>query len=155
VQQKILRVEVRKEAGKGKDWWKIRDLLAEERCGWAVLDSLASTEVGRRVPTEGGEVVSAVSEAEVQEWLVEQGAGAEETGAGGTPLYLPTPDFMASAGTVYFFFFFFYLFITRVRPMEIMARLCTVRFLSAVRAVAARWKHPFALRPGLSPESVK
>ena len=39
--------------------------------------------------------------------------------------------------------------------MEIMARLCTVRFLSAVRAVAARCKHPFALRPGLSPESVK
>ena len=52
------------------------------------------------------------------------------------------------------FFFFFYLFITRVRPMEIMARLSTVRFLSAVRAVAARCKHPFALRPGLSPESV-
>ena len=34
--------------------------------------------------------------------------------------------------------FFFCLFITRVRPMEIMARLCTVRFLSAVRAMAAR-----------------
>ena len=55
----------------------------------------------------------------------------------------------------FFFFFFFYLFITRVRPMEIMARLCTVRFLSAVRAVVARCKHPFALRPGLSPESMK
>jgi len=45
---------------------------------------------------------------------------------------------------------FFCLFITRVRPKEIMARLCTVRFLSAVRAMAARCKHPFALRPGLS-----
>jgi len=38
----------------------------------------------------------------------------------------------------YCFFCFFCLFITRVRPMEIMARLCTVQFLSAVRAVAAR-----------------
>jgi len=28
-----------------------------------------------------------------------------------------------------------------------MARLCTVRFLSAVPAVAARCKHPFCLRP--------
>jgi len=45
--------------------------------------------------------------------------------------------------------FFFGLFITRMRPMEIMARLCTARFLSAVRAVAAHCKHPFALRPGL------
>jgi len=34
-----------------------------------------------------------------------------------------------------------------------MARFCTVRFLSAVRAVAARWKLPFALRPGLSQEN--
>jgi len=46
------------------------------------------------------------------------------------------------------FFFSFSLFITRMRPMEIMARIYTVRFLSAVRAVAARCKHPFALRPG-------
>jgi len=35
-----------------------------------------------------------------------------------------------------------------------MARLCTVRFLSAVRAVAARCKRPFALRPGLSQEDM-
>ena len=28
------------------------------------------------------------------------GSGAEEPEAGGTPLFLPTPDFMASAGTV-------------------------------------------------------
>jgi len=44
--------------------------------------------------------VSAVSELEVREWLDEQGAGAEGAGAGGTPLFLPTPGFMASAGTV-------------------------------------------------------
>ena len=43
--------------------------------------------------------------------------------------------------------FFFCLFITRMRPYEIMARLCTVRFLSAVRAVAARCKHPFCSPP--------
>ena len=41
--------------------------------------------------------VSAVSELEVREWLDEQGAGADEEGTGGTPLFLPTPDFMASA----------------------------------------------------------
>ena len=41
-----------------------------------------------------------------------------------------------------------------MRPMEIMARVYTVRFLSAVRAAAARCKHPFALRPGLSHEDV-
>ena len=33
-----------------------------------------------------------------------------------------------------------------------MARLFTVRLLSAVRVVAARCKHPFALCPGLSQE---
>jgi len=43
--------------------------------------------------------------------------------------------------------FFFCLFITRVRPMEIMARIYTVRFLSAVRAVTARCKQPFCPPP--------
>ena len=62
---------------------------------------------------------------------------------------------MLPESSVAVLFFFFYLFITRVRPMEIMARLSTVRFLFAVHAVAVRCKHPFALRPGLSPESVK
>jgi len=36
-----------------------------------------------------------------------------------------------------------------------MARLFTVRFLSAVRALAAHCKPPFALRPGLSQEAVR
>jgi len=50
----------------------------------------------RRVPAEEeDDAVSAVSELE---WLEEQGAGAEEPGAGEPPLFLPTPDFMASAG---------------------------------------------------------
>jgi len=34
---------------------------------------------------------------EVRESLEEQGAGAEEAGSAGTQLFLPTPDFMASA----------------------------------------------------------
>jgi len=99
-QQKILWAEVRKETGKGKDRWKVRDLLADGRCSRAVLDFLSTTDVGRWVPgVEEDDAVSAVSELEVREWLEEQGAGAEEQDAGGElPLFLPTPDFMAAAG---------------------------------------------------------
>jgi hypothetical protein len=97
-QQKILWAEV-KETGRWKDRWKIRDLLADGRCSRAVLDFLTSTDVGRRVPAEEEDAVSAVSELEVREWMEGQGAEAEELGAGGEPpLFLPTPDFMASAG---------------------------------------------------------
>jgi len=66
-----------------------------------VLGFLSTTDVGRRVlGVEEGDAVSAVSELEVREWMEERGAGAEEPGAGGeSPLFLPTPDFMASAGT--------------------------------------------------------
>jgi hypothetical protein len=46
--------------------------------------------------------VSEVSEAELREW--EEGQEAEELGAGGEPpLFLPTPDFMASSGEVKWF----------------------------------------------------
>jgi len=99
-QQKILWAEVRKVTGRWKDRWKVRDLLADGRCSLAVLDFLSTTDVGRRVPAEEDDAVSAVSKLEVREWLEEQGAGAEDLGAGGTPLFLPTPEFMASAGTV-------------------------------------------------------
>ena len=101
-QQKILWAEVKKETGRWKGRWKVRDLLADGRCSPAVLDFLSSTDVGRRVPAESeDDAVSAVSELEVREWLEEQGVGAEGAGAGGEPpLFLPTPDFMASAGTV-------------------------------------------------------
>ena len=99
VQQRILWAEVRSETGRGKDRWKIRDLLADERYGRAALDFLYSTDVGRRVLAEGDDAVSAVSELEIREWLEEQGAGTGEPGAEGTPLFLPTPDFMAPAGT--------------------------------------------------------
>ena len=44
--------------------------------------------------------MSEVSEAELREFLGELGAEVEEPGVGGTPLFLPTPDSMASAGTV-------------------------------------------------------
>jgi len=95
-QQKILLAEVRKETGRGKDLWKIRNLLADERCGRAVLDFPSTTDVGRRVPAED-DAVSEVSETELREW--EEGQGVEELGAGeGQPLSLPTPDSMASAG---------------------------------------------------------
>ena len=89
--------EVKKETGRWKNRWKIRDLLADGRCSRVVLDFLVSTDVGRRVLAEPeDDAVSAVSELEVREWLEEQGAGAEER----EPLlFLPTPDFMASAGT--------------------------------------------------------
>ena len=100
-QQKILWAEVKKETGRWKDRWKVRDLLADGGCSRAVLDFLSTTDVGRRVPgVEEDDAVSAVSELEVQEWMEEQGAGAKEPGAvGESPLFLPTPDFMAPAGT--------------------------------------------------------
>jgi len=47
-QQKILWAEVRKETGRWKDRWEIRDLLADERCGRAVLDFFSTTDVGRQ-----------------------------------------------------------------------------------------------------------
>ena len=96
-QQKIPWGEVRKETRRWKSRWKIRDLLADERCSRAVLDFLTSTDVGRRVPATEEDTVSEVSEAELREW--EPGAAAEELGAEGElPLFFPTPDFMASAG---------------------------------------------------------
>ena len=97
-QQKILWAEVKRETGTWKDGWKIRDLLVDERCSWAVLGFLSSMEVGRRVLAEEEDAVGAVSELEVREWLEEQGVGAEELGGEEPPLFLPTPDFMASAG---------------------------------------------------------
>jgi len=51
-QQKILWAGVQKKTGRWKSRWKIRDLLADERCSRAVLDSLASTDVAKRVPAE-------------------------------------------------------------------------------------------------------
>jgi len=50
--QKILWAEVRKESGRGKGRFTIRDLLADGRCSQAVLDFLFTTDVGRLVPPE-------------------------------------------------------------------------------------------------------
>ena len=89
-QQKILWAEVKKETGKWKDRWKVRDVLADGRCSRAVLDFLSTTDVGRRVPAEEEDAVSEVSEAELREWVGEQGAGAQEPGAGGGVATVPT-----------------------------------------------------------------
>jgi hypothetical protein len=99
-QQKILWAEVKKETGKWKRRWKVRDLLADGRCSRAVLDFLSATDVGRRVTrVEEEDAASAVSELEVRERRVDLGEW-EELGAGGeSPLFLPTPGFMSAAGT--------------------------------------------------------
>jgi len=97
--QKILWAEVWGESGKWKSRWKIRDLLADGKCGQAVLDFLCSTDVGRLVPTEedAGSDVSEWELRERREWEAERRAEVEVLGDGeGLPLFLPTPSFMAS-----------------------------------------------------------
>jgi len=88
MQQKILWAEVLKETEKKKSRWKIRDLLADSRCGQAALDFLASTDVGRLVPPlEEGDARGEVPEWELREHREreeEQEAEAEELGGGGT-----------------------------------------------------------------------
>ena len=56
-QQRTLWAEVKKETERWKARWKIRDLLADERCSRAVLDFLSTTDVGRRVPAEEEDAV--------------------------------------------------------------------------------------------------
>jgi len=53
---------VKKETGRWKDRWKVRDPLADGRCSRAVLDFLATTDVGRRAPVQEDDAVSAVAE---------------------------------------------------------------------------------------------
>ena len=110
MQQKILWAEVLKETKRWKSRWTVRDLLADGRCGQAVLDFLFSTDVGRLVPPleEEGDAGSEMSEWELLErrerqerreaeaealGVVDEMGGREEL-----PLFLPTPSFMASAG---------------------------------------------------------
>ena len=64
--QKALWEKVKKETGRWKSRWKIRDLFADPRCSQAILDYLASTQVGRRVPTLEEDEEDAQSEA--SEW---------------------------------------------------------------------------------------
>jgi len=106
-QQKILWEEIRKETGRWKSRWKIRDLLADGRCSQAVLDFLSSTDVGKIAPAVEAEddVGSEASEWELRERRErEEGRRAEELGAEdelgageGTLLFLPNPPFVASA----------------------------------------------------------
>jgi hypothetical protein len=63
-QQKTLWNEVRKETGMGKRRGKVRDLMGDERCSRAVLDFLATTDVGRRVPAPAEED----AQSEASEW---------------------------------------------------------------------------------------
>jgi len=53
-QQKILWAEVRKEAGRGKSRFPIRD-LTDVRCTQAVLDFLSTMDVGRLIPAPAEE----------------------------------------------------------------------------------------------------
>jgi hypothetical protein len=102
-QQKTLQAEVRKETGRWKSRWKVRELLADERCSRAVLDFLSGTmDVGRPVPAPAEEdVQSETSEWELRERRErEEKRRAEAEGLGvevEEPLFLPTPAFMASA----------------------------------------------------------
>jgi len=110
MQQKILWAEVLKETKRWKSRWTVRDLLADGRCGRAVLDFLSSTDVGRLVPPlkeedDAGSVVSEGGFRERREQEEEREVEEEELGAAGElgageelPLFLPTPPFMASAG---------------------------------------------------------
>jgi hypothetical protein len=63
-----------KETGRGKSRWKIRDLLADERCSRAVLDFLSTTDVGRLVP--------APAEEDAQSEALAEAAGAERRRGG-------------------------------------------------------------------------
>ena len=49
-QQAQLWARVKKETRKGKRKWRVRDLMADERCSPAVLDFLRTTYVGRVAP---------------------------------------------------------------------------------------------------------
>jgi len=49
VQRRILWAGMRKETGRWKSRWTVRDLLADGRCGQAVLDFLSFTDVRRLV----------------------------------------------------------------------------------------------------------
>ena len=95
--------EVLKETKRWKSRWTVRDLLADERCGGAVLDFLSSTDVGRLVPPvdEEDDAGSEVSEWELRERRErqeEQEGEAEALGAVDgrgdgeeLPLFLPPP----------------------------------------------------------------
>ena len=86
MQQKILWAEVQKETGRWKSRWTVRDLLADGRCGQAVLDFLSSTDVVGWYRRWKGDARSEVSEWELRERREREGeqeAEAEGLGAAG------------------------------------------------------------------------
>ena len=104
-EQKILWAEVRKETGKWKWRFNIRDLLTDERCARSILDFLHTTKVERRVgprvvppkPGEGrtgdeGEVTGNKEEGETEKRVKNRGVGrartkeCRERGSGVIPL---------------------------------------------------------------------
>jgi len=104
---------VLKETKRQKSGLTVRDLMADERCGQAVLDFLSSTEVGSLVPPRKKEddTSGEVSEwgfwerrerrERQEEWEGEAeapGAGDKMSEAEELSLFLPTPPFMAAAG---------------------------------------------------------
>jgi len=107
-EQKILWAEVRKEIGRWKNWWRIRDLFTDRRCSRTVLDFLTSTDLGKIVLAVEEDAGNEASEWELRERMereeerrveVEELGAKDETGAGEEPpLFLPTPSFMALAG---------------------------------------------------------
>jgi len=60
--------EVRKETGRWKSRWRIRDLLGDRRCSQAVLDFLASTDVGKTVLAVGEEGGAGSEASECELW---------------------------------------------------------------------------------------
>jgi len=74
---------VRKETGWGKDRFKTLELFADERCSKAILDFLATTEVGRTVglpvaDEEPGSEASEWGKREREEYLAQVAEGAED-----------------------------------------------------------------------------
>jgi len=76
LQQKALWDTVKKETGRWKSRWKIRDLFADPRCSQAILDFLATTQVGRRAPKPEEEDEDDRSEA--SEWELREREEREE-----------------------------------------------------------------------------
>ena len=88
--------------------WKAHELFAESECSQSLLDFLSLTDVGKTVPAvEVDDTASEASEWELREAAEREAERrAEELGAedeGGVEeehrLFLPTPSFMASAGS--------------------------------------------------------
>ena len=73
----------------------MRDLLADEWCSLAVVDFLASTDLGRRVPAEEDGAVSAVSE--LEGLTMKQNAELEQTRKDLATAQAQTPFYQATA----------------------------------------------------------